>query len=50
MLVGNKTDLEEKRVISKQLGFQYAEDKKIAFYETSAKDGTNVNLIFLKIA
>ena len=37
MLVGNKSDLEEKRSVSKHDGFKYAEGKKIAFYEVSAK-------------
>lgn len=50
MIVGNKIDLEEKRVVSKQRGLEYAESKKIAFYEVSAKDGTNINLIFTRIA
>jgi GTPase SAR1 family protein len=50
MIVGNKTDLEEKRMVSKQRGLEYAESKKIAFYEVSAKDGTNINLIFTRIA
>ena len=42
MLVGNKSDLEEERKITKQRGLEYAEKKKIAFYEVSAKDGTNI--------
>lgn len=50
MIVGNKIDLEEKRAVSKQRGLEYAESKKIAFYEVSAKDGTNINLIFTRIA
>jgi GTPase SAR1 family protein len=50
MIVGNKIDLEEKRVVSKQRGLEYAESKKIAFYEVSAKEGTNINLIFTRIA
>ena len=50
MIVGNKTDLEEKRMVSKQRGLEYAESKKIAFYEVSAKDGTTINLIFTRIA
>lgn len=32
------------------MGFEYAEKKKIAFYEVSAKEGTNIELIFQKIA
>ena len=50
MLVGNKSDMEDKREISKQKGLEYAEKNKIAFYEVSAKDGTNIDLIFTKIA
>jgi GTPase SAR1 family protein len=50
MIVGNKIDLEEKRTVSKQRGLEYAESKKIAFYEVSAKDGTNIDLIFTRIA
>ena len=50
MIVGNKIDMEEDRAVSKQRGLDYAESKKIAFYEVSAKDGTNINLIFTRIA
>lgn len=50
MLVGNKSDMEEERTITKQKGLEYAEKNKIAFYEVSAKDGTNVDLVFHKIA
>lgn len=50
MLVGNKSDLEEQRVITKQKGLEYAEKNKIAFYEVSAKEGSNIELIFTKIA
>ncbi len=50
MIVGNKIDLEEKRVVSKQRGLEYAESKRIAFYEVSAKEGTNINLIFTRVA
>ena len=50
MLVGNKVDLEGERQISKQMGLEFAEKKKIAFYEVSAKEAINVELIFSKIA
>ena len=50
MIVGNKSDLEESRVVSKQRGLEYAEEKKIAFYEVSAKENINVDLIFNRMA
>ncbi len=50
MIVGNKIDMEDQRTVSKQRGLDYAESKKIAFYEVSAKDGTNIDLIFTRIA
>lgn len=50
MIVGNKIDMEDARTVSKQRGLDYAESKKIAFYEVSAKDGTNINLVFTRIA
>ena len=50
MIVGNKIDLEESRAVSKQRGLEYAEEKKIAFYEVSAKENTNIDLIFTRMA
>lgn len=32
MIVGNKADLEETRLVSKQRGLDYAESKRLAFY------------------
>ena len=46
MVVGNKNDLEEERTVSKQRGLDFAESRQVAFYEVSAKDGSNVTLIF----
>ena len=50
MLIGNKADLEDERTVSKERGLELAEDKRMAFYETSAKTGNNVNLIFERLA
>ena len=50
MLVGNKSDLDEQRKVSKQDGLSFAERNRVAFYEVSAKNGSNVDLIFAKIA
>ncbi|ESN99507.1 hypothetical protein HELRODRAFT_84303 [Helobdella robusta] len=46
VLVGNKSDLEEQRVISKDAGQQLANQMGLEFYETSAKDNVNVKEVF----
>ena len=46
ILIGNKLDLEDKRVITKEQGQEFAKkycDGGINFYETSCKTGENVN-------
>ena len=42
VLIGNKCDLEEERVINKDEGEKFARENEIEFYETSCKDGTNI--------
>ena len=42
VLVGNKTDLENDRVISYDQGKQFAQENNMLFFETSAKEGTNI--------
>ena len=46
ILVGNKSDLNEKREVSFEEGKELAEKYGMMFYETSAKDGTNVESMF----
>lgn len=43
VLVGNKCDLEEERVVGKDLGKSLANQFNCAFMETSAKAKINVN-------
>ena len=42
ILIGNKSDLENKREVSFEEAKKFAEENKMKFFETSAKDGTNV--------
>ena len=46
VLVGNKSDLADKRQVSIEEGQELAEKYEMKFYETSAKTGKNVNDIF----
>lgn len=45
ILVGNKCDMEDERVISYERGKQLAEQLGIEFFETSAKENVNVKVI-----
>lgn len=49
-LVGNKIDLEEKRMIEHAEAKAYADDNGLLFMETSAKSGANVSDLFVAIA
>ena len=50
-LIGNKTDLESKRVISKERAETFAQDNDIKlFMETSAKTGFNAQNLFIEAA
>ncbi|XP_011138239.1 ras-related protein Rab-3 isoform X1 [Harpegnathos saltator] len=46
ILVGNKCDMEEERVISSERGRQLAEQLGVRFFETSAKENINVKAVF----
>lgn len=50
MLVGNKTDLADKRQISTEEGERKAKDLGVMFIETSAKAGYNVKQLFRRVA
>ncbi|KAJ2270258.1 GTP-binding protein of the rab/ypt [Coemansia sp. RSA 451] len=49
-LVGNKTDLDDKRTVSHEEGLRYADEVGALFFETSAQNGHNVNELFEALA
>ena len=49
IVVGNKIDLGDKRVIKKERIEQFAKEKNIQCFETSAKNGENIENIFKEI-
>ena len=46
LLVGNKTDLEKERVISAETAKNFAKEKNLEYYETSAVSGQNIPEVF----
>lgn len=50
MLVGNKTDLNDKREVTTAQGEEEAKKNNLMFIETSAKVGHNVKNLFRRIA
>lgn len=49
ILVGNKCDMEDERVISFERGKQLADSLGLEFFETSAKDNINVRAVFERL-
>eukprot|EP00767_Chilomastix_cuspidata_P003222 gnl/Chilomastix_cuspidata/334.p1 GENE.gnl/Chilomastix_cuspidata/334~~gnl/Chilomastix_cuspidata/334.p1 ORF type:complete len:214 (+),score=88.10 gnl/Chilomastix_cuspidata/334:46-642(+) len=49
LLVGNKADLEERRVVERTVAETFAKSLGIHFMETSARDATNVEAAFMKL-
>nr|KAG5709595.1 hypothetical protein BaRGS_001645 [Batillaria attramentaria] len=49
VLVGNKCDLEDSRVVSQAKGQDLASDLGLEFFETSAKENINVKAVFERL-
>ena len=49
ILIGNKCDLEQERQVPLETLNEYANEEKINFFETSAKDNINLKEVFNKI-
>jgi len=49
MLIGNKGDLVDQRVVNTEDAVEFAEDQGLFFSETSAFSGENVNSAFFKL-
>jgi GTPase SAR1 family protein len=50
VLVGNKSDLEEDRAVSRAKAFQISQQwGNIPYYETSARKATNINEVFIDV-
>ena len=50
VLVGNKSDMEDDRAVTKEQGQQLADEFGVPFFETSAKAGVNIQELFFSIA
>jgi len=50
ILVGNKSDMSDKRVVESDKGMELAREYNIKFLETSAKANTNVEQAFIDLA
>jgi Ras-related protein Rab-1A len=50
LLVGNKSDLTQKKVVEYTVAKEFADQLQIPFLETSAKNATNVEQAFLTMA
>eukprot|EP00042_Codosiga_hollandica_P032604 m.209947 g.209947 ORF g.209947 m.209947 type:complete len:204 (-) comp53954_c0_seq5:369-980(-) len=50
MILANKCDMEEKRVVTQEQGRKLASEFGVRFYETSAKENINIEEAFMQMA
>jgi small GTP-binding protein len=46
VVIGNKSDLEEERGVSREEGKRFAKQIRASFFETSARFGTNIDIAY----
>ena len=49
ILVGNKTDLKDERIISEETAEAFAKENQLHYYETSAFNGQNIDEVFNRL-
>jgi GTPase SAR1 family protein len=50
ILAGNKADLNDHRQVSTEEAQEYAKRRNLLFFETSARSGANIKLLFNELA
>ncbi len=50
IILGNKSDLKDKRVVAEDIAINFAQKHNFKYFETSAKDDTNINEAFKAMA
>ena len=50
IILGNKSDLKDKRVVAEDIAINFAQKHNFKYFETSAKDNTNINEAFKAMA
>jgi GTPase SAR1 family protein len=50
ILAGNKADLNEHRQVSTEEAMEYAKKRNLLFFETSARSGANIKVLFNELA
>ena len=50
ILAGNKTDMHDRRQVSYEEGQKYAHKMNLLYFETSAKTGQNIKILFNELA